>query len=221
MKTSLGRLKVPLFHLQYADSEDEVSESDETIEEPLAIGNDSEQDDSVEVKETSATLHKDIASTSSGSGRDEKCRPTTFQTVGALQMRCQLSGGVINESRTKLAELNTSITNLPGIERPLFSVVTTSCPERLLPSLPSTSLEDSSPEQDGGSRSSHQSGSLVTGRANEEKTPVQSKLEEFKFALVCSLSLKVAMLTLTRKSVFVFYIAEILVLLRSPHYPLF
>lgn len=76
------------------------------------------------------------------------------------------------------ASTYTSITNLPGTEGSLFSVVTSqSYPERL-PSLPSTSLEDSFPDQDEGSRSSHQSGSLVSGRSNEEKTPVQSKLEE-------------------------------------------
>lgn len=76
-----------------------------------------------------------------------------------------------------------SITNLSGIEGAFFSVAQT-CPESLLPLLPSTSLEHSPPEQHGGSRSSHQSGSLVTGRSDEERTPVQSKFEESKN--VCS-----------------------------------
>lgn len=72
-----------------------------------------------------------------------------------------------------------SVTNHPGvgIEAAFFSVTQT-CPEHLLPLMPSTSLEDTSPEQNGGSRSSHQSGFLVTGRSDEEKTPVQRKLEE-------------------------------------------
>ena len=69
------------------------------------------------------------------------------------------------------------VTNLPGIEGALFCVTETFP----FPLLPSTTLEDSTlPEQSGGSRSSHQSGSLVTGRSNGEKIPVQSKLEESK-----------------------------------------
>jgi len=71
------------------------------------------------------------------------------------------------------------VTNLPGVgtEAAFFSV-TQMCPEGLQPLMPSTSLEDTSPEQNGGSHSSHQSGSLVTGLSDEEKTPVQSKLAE-------------------------------------------
>ena len=72
------------------------------------------------------------------------------------------------------------VTNLPevGIEGAFFSVTQT-CPEDLL-SLSSTPLEDTLPDQNGGSRNSHQSGSLVTGRSNEDKAPVQSKLEKSK-----------------------------------------
>lgn len=80
-----------------------------------------------------------------------------------------------------------SVTNFSGVEGALFSVIET----YPLPSLPSTSLEDSTlPEQNGGNRtcSSHQSGSLVRGRSDGEKTPVQSKLEESKnfcLSLLC------------------------------------
>lgn len=136
-KAGCGRLKIRFFYLQNVDSEDEVSESDETVEELLAIGNDSVQHDDLKDSENEAlaTPQKEKAST------------------------------------------YTPVTNLSGIEGVLFSVTET-CP---LPSLPSTSLEDStSPEQNGGSRSSHQSRSLVTGRSDGEKTPVQSKLEESK-----------------------------------------
>lgn len=67
------------------------------------------------------------------------------------------------------------ITNIPGIEGALFSVTQT----YPLASLPSTSLEDSStlPEQNGGSPSSHQSGSLVTGRSDGQRIPVQNSCE--------------------------------------------
>ena len=99
------------------------------------------------------------------------------------------------------------ITNLPDTEGAFFSITQT-CP---LPSLPSTSLEDSNfPEQNGGGRNFHQSESLVTGRSDEEKIPVQSKLEESKdlcFNLLWFvLSIKVAMLTVALKIVSVFYI---------------
>lgn len=120
-------------------SEDEVSESDETGEELLAIGNDHDTSEDSDY-EALATLQKNEAST---------CAP---------------------------------IRNIPGIEGALFSV-TQRYP---LPPLPSTSLEDSTfPEQNGGSPSSHQSGSLVlTGRSEGQRIPIQSKL----FTLVCSVS---------------------------------
>ena len=111
-------------------SEDEASESDETGEELLAIGNDhdtSEESDN----ETLATLQKNKASAYA------------------------------------------PIRNIPGIEGALFSATQT----YPLPSMPSTSLEDSTlPEQNGGSPSSHQSGSLVlTGRSHGQRIPIQSK----------------------------------------------
>ena len=120
--------------MQNADSEDEVSESDETVEELLATGNDSVQHTSEDPdNETLSTLQKNKAS--------------TFAPM----------------------------TDLPGIEGAFFSVTQT----YPLPSLPSTSLEDSTlTEQNGGTHSFHQSGSLVTGRSDGQKTPVQSKLEE-------------------------------------------
>lgn len=110
-------------------SEDEVSESEETVEELLATGNDH---DTSEDSEALATAQKNKESTYA------------------------------------------PITNIPGIEGALFSVTQT----YPLPSLPSTSLEDSTlPEQNGGSPSSHQSGSLVTGRFDGKRIPVQNSCE--------------------------------------------
>ena len=130
------RLKIPLFILQHVDSasEDEVSESEETVEELLATENDHDTSEDSD-NETLATAQKNKESTYA------------------------------------------PITNIPGTEEALFSVTQT----YPLPSLPSTSLEDSTlPEQNGGSPSSHQSGSLVTGRFDGKRIPVQSKLEESK-----------------------------------------
>lgn len=118
---------------------DDVSESDETVEELLAIGNNSEQQDGLEHSD-----NEDLVSRQKD--KVSPCMP---------------------------------VTNLPGVGiQAAFFSVTQTCPGHLLPLMPSTSLEDTSPEQNGGSRSSHQSGSLVTGRSDEEKTPVQSKLAE-------------------------------------------
>lgn len=135
-RANCTRLKIPLFILQHVDSasEDEVSESEETVEELLARGNDHDTSEDSD-NEASATAQKNKESTYA------------------------------------------PITNIPGIEGALFSVTQT----YPLPSLPSTSLEDSTlPEQNGGSPSSHQSGSLVTGRFDGKRIPVQSKLEESK-----------------------------------------
>lgn len=128
-KASCRRLKIPLFILQRVDSEDEVSESEETVEELPAIGNDhdtSEDSDNESLKKNEASTYAPIR-------------------------------------------------NICGIEGALFSVTQT----YPLPSLPSTSLEYSTlPGQNGGGPSSHQSGSLVTGRSDGQRIPVQSKLEE-------------------------------------------
>lgn len=134
-RANCTRLKIPLFILQHVDSasEDEVSESEETVDGLLATGNDHDTSEDSD-NEALATPQKNKAST------------------------------------------YTPITNIPGTEEALFSVTQT----YPLPSLPSTSLEDSTLPEYGGSPSSHQSGSLVTGRSDVQRIPVQSKLEESK-----------------------------------------
>lgn len=176
-----GRLKkAPFFHLQDTDSADEVSDHEESDERLGATGNNHHGAAADTENETSAALWREETSASGGSDQGEKCscnssRPTRL-AFEALQMRCMLCGGLINGSGTNREKVNRLVSSPTRMEGPgpLIGVVPPLFAESL-PALPSTSLEDNTSEQDGGSPSSQQrAASLVTGRS-WQKTPVHRK----------------------------------------------